>query len=480
MLRSTLRFTPFPARDAQVEKILTARRVPLALTVQMLPAIMTSLPTPVISRASAFLPLPGAEISREESEQHLLRAFRSFAEAADSLERSYGMLRGEVARLNRELEQSNAGLARSLQENRRMREYLDRIVEGLPCGVLVAKVTGEITLINPEGKRLLAASAAASTQESLPQACAVTTLHMLPTGVRDLLERARRGGNEQEHCFAAVSCDERWLAVRHAAIPSCDLESEIQKHDDAFILREISEAKRLARERERMRRQQALAEMSAVLAHEVRNPLGSLELFAGLLAGSALPEECRGWVEQVQTGLRALAATVNNVLHFHSPPPLGRVAVDLGQLLDWAAGFLMPMARQARVQLFLCNHLHQVTLPADRHRLEQVLLNLALNALRAMPGGGWIEISGRRMGEVASISLSDTGPGIAPSDMDRIFQAGFSTRAGSPGLGLAVCRKITEQHGGTLTAANRAGSGACFTLTFPLREECELVDEAAG
>ncbi len=443
---------------------------------------MTSLPMPAMSDGSSFLPPPVSETSRAESEQYLLRAFRSFAEAADSLQRSYGMLRGEVARLNGELEQSNAGLARSLEENRRMRQYLDRIVEGLPCGVLVAQATGEITLINPEGKRLLTAMAAASHEESRQEPLdAMTSLHALPPHLREVLEAARRSGHEQEHCLAEVGHDERWLEVRHATVPGADFERATQTRDDAFILGDISEAKRLARERDRLRREQALAEMSAILAHEIRNPLGSLELFAGLLAGSQLSDECRGWVEQVQTGLRTLAATVNNVLHFHSLPPPERVAVDLGELLDWAVGFLMPMARQARVRLCLRNHLHGVTLGADRHRLEQVLLNLALNALRAMPGGGWIEISGRRGAAMATISISDTGPGVAPADMSRIFEPGFSTRPGSPGLGLAVCRKITEQHGGSLMVVNRAGSGACFTLTFPLRpEERESGHKVAG
>jgi len=177
----------------------------------------------------------------------------------------------------------------------------------------------------------------------------------------------------------------------------------------------------------------------------------------------------------VQAGLRTLAATVNNVLHFHSLPAPERVPTDLGQLLDWAGGFLVPMARQARVELCLRNHLHGVWFSADRHRLEQILLNLVLNALRAMPGGGWVEISGHRIhdGEaaMAMISVSDTGPGVASGDGTKIFEPGFSTHAGSPGLGLAVCRKIVEQHGGRLAAGNRPGAGASFTLMFPLGEE---------
>jgi len=235
-----------------------------------------------------------------------------------------------------------------------------------------------------------------------------------------------------------------------------------------------AEVERLRRELEdtqaKLRREQALAEISALLAHEIRNPLGSLELFAGLLAESALSPEARKWVEQVQAGLRTLAATVNNVLHFHSAPEPERAPVDLGQLLAWACDFLGPVARRCRIELTADNRLEGVSLAADRHRLEQVFANLVLNAVRAMPGGGWIHLRGGTVadGRSARIVVADTGPGIPPEHLGKIFEAGFTTQAGSPGLGLAVSRKIVEQHGGSITAASRPGCGAQFTLTFPL------------
>jgi two-component system, sensor histidine kinase FlrB len=431
----------------------------------------------------AEIPLlpPAAQPARGEDEQFLLRAFHSFAEAADSLERSYGMLRSEVARLRGELEQSNLGLENSLEENRRMREHLDRILEGLPCGVLVSKGDGSISRINPEGRRLLGLG---GTENPAGVCVSLSSLH---PGVRDFLERSRAEDGEQEQAFHDGSGGERWLAVRHAAVP--DPATEAIRGGDGvsiFIVRDVSEAHRLAQEKDKLRREQGLAEMSAILSHEIRNPLGSLELFAGLLAGAELSAECREWIEQVQAGLRTLGATVNNVLHFHSLPAPERVPTDLGALLDWAGGFLLPMARQARVELCLRNHLHGVWFAADRHRLEQVLLNLVLNALRAMPGGGWIEISGRMLhrdsAAAATISVSDTGPGVAAGSGAKIFEPGFSTRPGSPGLGLAVCRKIVEQHGGALDAVNRAGAGASFTLTFPLAEAPgrERLHEVAG
>jgi two-component system sensor histidine kinase FlrB len=429
---------------------------------------------PSLESGSALVPFADSpDPEREASEDFLLQAFRSFAGAAASLERSYGLLRSDVARLNGELQESHKGLERSLEENRRMRLHLDRILDGLPCGVLVARADGKISLINPEGKRLLGSDATElqGTFESLAT---------LPSDMRDLLLRARAAGDEQEQSFCGsrgrnkdISEDERWLAVRHAGVQDAEAAgADAAECVSIFSLRDVSESKRLVRERDRMRREQALAEMAAVLAHEIRNPLASLELFAGLLAGAELPPENHEWVQHVQAGLRTLAATVNNVLHFHSLPAPQRMPTDLGQLLEWAGGFLLPMARRARVELCLRNRLAGVSVAADRHCLEQVLLNLVLNALRAMPGGGWVEISGRIAREtgqpMANISVNDTGPGITAEGLGKIFDAGFTTRAGSPGLGLAVCRKIVEQHGGTLSGHNRAGGGANFTIKLPL------------
>jgi signal transduction histidine kinase len=261
-----------------------------------------------------------------------------------------------------------------------------------------------------------------------------------------------------------------WMVIRRARLGTVEGLSSI------FILQKISGLKRLQQEHERLRRQQALAEMSALLAHEIRNPLASMELFAGLLGKSELDQEQQGWVEHLQAGLRTLAATVNNVLHFHSLPQPELAPIDLGQLLHWLRQFLAPLAQQARVRLDLLHRLDGVQVAADRHRLEQVLLNLALNAFRFMPGGGLVRISGgvRLAGRRAraQVELADTGPGIAPENLARVFQPGFTTRPGSPGLGLAVCKTIMEQHGGSIAVTSRPGRGTAFRLEFPVAGAC--------
>jgi two-component system sensor histidine kinase FlrB len=418
---------------------------------------MTSLPTPAdwteqsLLRAPLGLPSLNIGGAASEDEQFLLRAFRSFSEVAGSLERSYQSLSAEVERLRRELEKSNSDLAYSLEQNRSIRQHLDCILEGLPCGVLVVSSDGGISRANPEALRLIGAADAA----------APARISELSAGLQHLLDQSKQKTFEPEMNISNPDGVHRWLSARHASIAG---------HSSVFILRDVSERKCLEETQARARRDQALAEMSAILAHEVRNPLGSLELFAGLLADSSLDGESRQWVEHIQAGLRTLAATVNNVLNFHTLPELERAPVDLGLLLDWARNFFAPLARQSRIALSSQNRVSGVLLFADRHRLEGVLSNLVLNSARAMPGGGWIELGGRILegGKAVALSVADTGPGISPENLPHIFEAGFSTRGGSPGLGLAVCHKVVEQHGGTIVADSKPGRGAVFTLTFPL------------
>lgn len=392
--------------------------------------------------------------------QSLTTAFACFTEAAGSLERSYRHLEGEVARLRAELEQRNAELARSLEENLQVRRSLHRILEGLPCGVLVAaSPSGEVSTINPEALRLLEAGQGR-----------LRTLSELPPEFRTLLDQARKNTGESEVEIPLPSREMRCVTARHAVLgKGADL-----AESSVFILQDVTERKRFAAERKRMDHQQTLTQVSAALAHEIRNPLGSLELFAGLLAESDLEPEYRGWVEHLQAGLRMLAATVNNVLEFHNLPCPQLAPTDLGELLGWIGQFLSPLAKQSCVRLNLVNHLAGVEIPADRHRLEQVLINLALNAMRFMPGGGSLQLAGSversQARGLARIEVADTGPGIPEEYLERIFEAGYTTRPGSPGLGLTVCRAIVEQHGGTIHAGNRPEGGATFHLTLPLGE----------
>ena len=366
---------------------------------------------------SANFPAP-RDLARDP-EHPLARAFASFTEAAGSLERTYGQLQGQVAHLRKELEVTNRDLAKSLEENHRIRERLRRILEGLPCGVLVVEGGSQIAIVNPEAARLAGGS--------------FESVDSLPAGLSAALDRARGTGEECEWSLAgSLAARPVWVAIRHAW-----LERNETHATSVFILRDVSEAKKLEQDREHLRRQQALVEMSALLAHEIRNPLGSLELFAGLLAESRLEGESRRWIEHVQAGLRTLSSTVNNVLAPAQQPPPSSRSIDGPDCSTGRTIFCCRSRTRRGSKSRLSMGSLASSFQADRHLLEQVLLNLALNAFRFMPGGGWLAIRGSAGGGSdhskagVEIEVRDTGPGIVPDDLPRIFEAGFSTRPGS-------------------------------------------------
>jgi signal transduction histidine kinase len=389
----------------------------------------------------------------------LAQAFEAFTVTADSLQNSYGLLQSEVGRLRQELELRNRDLAHSLAENEQMRARLGHILENLPCGVLVLSPRLDLRYANDVARRLLASAAAAS-----------DSARPLPASLRRLLEQivsetcgAEREwvlGEGKDAVFVSVSC----ALMPRTAEPRQEL---------IFILRDVTEQKRLEEEREVSRRMRALAEMTALLAHEIRNPLGSLELFAGLIKDATREDpEVSQWIVHLQAGLRALSATVNNVLHFYTQAPLETVPVDLVKLLTDTVEFLQPLALQRGMRINWTKPEESISISADQHRLQQVFFNITINAFRAMSAGGTVTVQltveqkdGRHL---AQVSFEDQGTGISKENLARIFDAGFTTNRQSPGLGLAVCKRVIGQHDGTLEVSSVEGRGTTFILSFPV------------
>ena len=160
------------------------------------------------------------------------------------------------------------------------------------------------------------------------------------------------------------------------------------------------------------------------------------------------------------------------MLEFYGPSHPELLPLDLGELFTASERFLRPVAQQSKVHTILKHELHGVYIAADRHRLQQVLFNLALNAFRAMPQGGSLRMRGYfPPGEnLAVLELEDSGCGIPARHLDQIFLSGFTTRPGSPGIGLAVCKELVEQHQGSISVVSTTEVGTTFTLRFPVIE----------
>lgn len=397
-------------------------------------------------------------IEGQNPSPHLLaEAFSDFISASARLEISYRDLQAEVQHLGRELAERNLALNASLAENQAMRESLEQILESLPCGVLVLGKDGEVRFANPEASRLL--DLPVSEMRSLGEIERRRGIGLaLKSG--DLSSKS----TEQELALSGVP-GERWLAVRWQNLHQEARSSPSGGTDAVLILRDISARRRSDAERDAARSAVALAEVSAILAHEIRNPLASMELFASLLEDC--PERLSEWVSHLRAGIRALSGTVNNVLALHGGTACPMTRMELVRELELAVEFVRPLATQAGVTLTLELCAAPVVLQGNRSALQQLILNLCSNALRHTPADGDIRIRLRGESRCILIAVEDTGRGISAEHQQLLFRNRFSGSGSTSGLGLAVCSRLMQQHRGSIRVQSELGKGSTFTLEFP-------------
>lgn len=399
------------------------------------------------------------------AESQLADAFTAFIGAAGRLEDTHRQLHDEVAELRKQLEERNRALASSVAETERMRVALNQILDASPCGVAVLESQREeVVLLNPEARRLLDVPERAG-WHNLPES--------LQVAVKAVCRESWEQGYEQE---VTIEKDGRklCLAIRYSRMTSPASETRGAGSSClVLIISDVTAHKNAEQEREKSRNVIALAEMATVLAHEIRNPLGSLELLTGCLAGDpGLGDESKRCVQHIRAGVRSLSATVNNVLCFHNPGTQQMCSVDLGSALKGSVEFIRPLAQQKGVTLTLRENLNEAEIAGDSNGLRQMMLNLACNALRHTQPGGEIVIAAaverKASGQTAVIEVGDTGSGIRAEDLPHIFKVGFTTTGQTPGLGLTVCQRIVEQHGGTINVRSQLGRGTTFRMEFPV------------
>lgn len=251
-----------------------------------------------------------------------------------------------------------------------------------------------------------------------------------------------------------------------------------QSHDQlksqvARLRGELSEKNRLLERRNRLA---ALGEMAAGLAHEIRNPLGGIQLYAGLLQQDLADRpDSLGIVRKITVGVKRLEALVSQVLQFTRELRPSVRECDLAEIVSDAIDLAEPRATAAGVAIRVEGPL-SLRVRVDPNLLGQAVLNLVLNAVEAQEHGGGNEVrvtyapaggNGDDAPRQFNLSIRDRGPGIPADVIDRMFNPFFTTKDNGTGLGLAIVHRIVEAHDGTITAANNAddaGGGARFEI----------------
>jgi len=239
------------------------------------------------------------------------------------------------------------------------------------------------------------------------------------------------------------------------------------------VEQKMAEMQAMERQLVRAGRLQSLGELTAGLAHEIRNPLASLKAATAIVADEiAETSPRRRMVVILQTEIDRLAALLERFLAFARPGKMTFARVELGGLVEHALTLVRPQADVRRVRLRLQGRDFELLVEGDADKLTQVVLNVLLNAVQFTPEGGHVEVSCRMRalahGQYAEVSILDEGPGVPAEDGERIFDPFFSTREQGTGLGLAIASRLMDEHHGSIEVHGAPGGGAEFRLRVPL------------
>jgi len=341
----------------------------------------------------------------------------------------------------------------------RIKAFSDRLVEHMPIGLIAVGTDGAIAAGNRSAEEILALAPAG--------AAGRPARDLLPQCLQDLLRELREDGKTLEREVECPLEDGRTLPLEALATT---LESEEGTPLGSILLfRDVTELRHLKEEVARSQRLASLGSLAAGVAHEIRNPLSSIKGFATYFRERYrdIPED-RDTADILIQEVDRLNRVITQLLEFARPLELRRVPVALAEVAGRA---LQVVAGQAREKNIAVETRFPPDLPdieADPDRLQQVFLNLYLNALAAMePGGVLTTTAAADPGGDVQVQITDTGAGIPAEDLGRVFDPYYTTKPSGTGLGLAIVYKILEAHGGDIRLESEPGRGTAVTLHIP-------------
>ncbi len=353
-------------------------------------------------------------------------------------------------------------------------QFSDRIVASVPSGLIAFDGNGRSIVINAPGRALLEVDGGVLGQ---PVGTLLQNLPQLAQMVQQCLQTGTLYRREE----IEVVTGDRLPRRLGATVAPINISPEQNERGALCLLTDITEVTQLREQVALKKNLESLGEMSAGLAHEFKNAIAALQGYVQLLQNLELNDKGRTVAASLLGEVRNLSEMVTSFLNFARPQPLQLDEVDVNELIAECAAELSKLFAQRRVELVITGTAgvspadSAALIRADERMLRQALLNLIRNAAEAIPESQTdrrVEVSSSTERDQAgkewvTVQIKDTGEGIAPQDLQRIFIPFFTTKTSGHGVGLALAHRVTTQHGGTLTASNANGGGAVFTVQLP-------------
>ncbi len=353
-------------------------------------------------------------------EQVLADAFKEFTKASESIISYYGALESQICHLKTELQKKNEELEKS-------QKYLDNILNSLPIGVIVL-----------DHKKI-----------------AFTNLNAQKLGVNILTPEITNGkkcGDISEELGIF-----RWKKDGLAN----DFEGK-----EVVVIEDVTELEKTKERTAREDRLMAMGEMAARIAHEIKNPLCSMELFISLLMDRKTTKKNREYLEYVQYGIKTIDRIVNNVLSFTRPKALVAKKDSIARIIRGVVDFMRISAQNRGVNIFFnSSYEGQSIFDADFIRLAG--MNLISNAIEATEKNGVVDVTVKKTDSHVIIGVKDNGCGLPEKVRKNIFNPFFTTKDKGTGLGLFIVHNIIKAHGGYIEVEPSLPKGTIFNMYVP-------------
>jgi PAS domain S-box-containing protein len=361
--------------------------------------------------------------------------------------------------------------AQLYQEVLVMKRYLENVLENIGNGLIAVDWSGTITTFNSAAERLTGISAGEALGKKADE--------VLDPAISGLIVQAMETAEAKSKVELELQAGE---AVRFVSCSTAVVEApESGRRGAILVMSDVTQVKELEREKSQIERLASLGQVAAGIAHEIKNPLVSIKTFAELLPEKYENPEFRlDFSRIVSQEIERINNLVTELLSFTRSSRLQCEEVDAEALMDEVLLLLSPQMDRQNVRVKRQYDPGVRPLWADKNQLKQAFLNVCLNGIQAMTGGGELRISilaesGRdhtgkdiAPGGKVKIVVEDTGVGISAKEKDRVFDPFFTTKPEGVGIGLSISHKIVVDHGGTIQIRSRQGEGATFEICLPV------------
>jgi two-component system, NtrC family, sensor kinase len=368
--------------------------------------------------------------------------------------------------------------ARRAKELARLKEFNENIIESISVGVMVVNLRGRITNWNGALEQIYGLKRENVIGHRITEVFLSEMLHTL----RDLMERGewRAGEPVNVYKFRARSADGRDLTLN---ISVAALQSKTAEIEGSLVaIEDVTERVGLEAQLQQSDKLSSIGLLAAGVAHEVNTPLAGISSYSQMLM-QQIPENDprRQLLEKIHRQTSRASSIVNNLLNFSRVTEARYASVDLNRVIDDTIQLLEAQLRNTEIEV-VRRYADDLPLAfGDGPKLQQVLMNLILNARDAMPQGGRLEISTEADEDSVVIEVRDSGLGIAPEHLTKIYDPFFTTKqiGKGTGLGLAVSYGIISDHGGHIDVESNLGEGTRFQITLPLAGARQLFAAAS-